>query len=83
MNRDQAIQTLIEIGCKDLTSEMHPRKLNKYYFRYTVARGTIIDFNIDYPAYNEFFVHCRKRNIDKQITFSELPAFLSEMKIIN
>jgi hypothetical protein len=83
MNRDQAIQTLIEIGCKDLTSEMHPNKVGKHYFRYTIARGSSINFNIDYDGYDRFFVSYRRRHIEKMITFNELPTFLAEMKIIN
>jgi hypothetical protein len=83
MNRDQAINTLIEIGCKDLTKTMHPNKIGKHYFKYTIARGSSINFNIDYDGYESFFVSCRRRHIEKYITFSELPAFLEKMKIIN
>ncbi len=81
MNRQEAIEMLIDLGCKDLTAEIHPRKLNKYYFRYHIGGGSVMDFNIDYPAYNELWVHARLRNIDKQIKFEDLPSFLATQNI--
>ena len=81
MNRQEAIEMLINLGCKDLTTQIHPRKLNKYYFRYHIGGGSVMDFNIDYPAYNELWVHARRRNIDKQIKFADLPSFLASQSI--
>lgn len=83
MNRVEAIKFLIDLGCKDLTKEIYPRKVNKYYFKLNVSRGSSITFDIDYPGYDELSINWRRKNISEFVKFNELPAFLEEMKIIN
>jgi hypothetical protein len=55
-NRQKAIEKIKRMGCKDITSEMHPNKVGKYYFRLDLFDGKYISFNINYPGYEEMFV---------------------------
>ena len=57
-NREQAIEKIKKLGAKDITAEMHPNKVGKYYFKLDLLDDKFISFNIDYSAYEEMWVTC-------------------------
>ena len=51
-NRQEAIDLFTRLqNCEDLTSERHPNKIGKRFFRFKFEPDNYINFNIDYEGY--------------------------------
>jgi hypothetical protein len=80
VEREECISCLLKLGAEDLTAIKHPNKLHKKYLRLRVKDTSWIDFNFDYPEYQEVSVRANRRNSPKgEMKFSEVKPMLKEI----
>jgi len=81
-NRQEAIDFFTRLqNCEDLTSERHPNKIGKRFFRFKFEPDNYINFNIDYEGYEYMSVFDDKGNISGMLRFEDLINFLNENQI--
>jgi len=83
MNREKAIEMLLNMGCDDLTEIMHPGKKEKRYLRYNFNNTSYIDFEFDYKEYDKVSVLANRKHISGYLTFTELQNLLVKLDLIN
>lgn len=79
--RQELINYLEKIGANDLTTEMHPNKFQKKFFRLYFKKTSYIDFNFDYEPYEHVFLTANIKNIKGLYTFND--AFELVKKLSN
>lgn len=85
MTRQNCIDLLLNLKSEDLTKEQHPNKQGKMYLRlFIVGRKSYIDFNFDYPEYDQVSVFAnRRKHLRKYMYFHELKPMLIKIGLIN